>query len=111
MKGQYGKSTKSPPKGPITDVYGKTAGKTALSYPAYKGVTKEGPPSDWGKKGGRWVETASSSVEPSWEYRRPVGYQEGVWQEDGQPKGDRWSPSWSTKGWVDYRTDKGYYAW
>ena len=121
MKGHYGK-TKSPPKGPSSDVLGKDAGKTAVSYPAYKGDAKGAPTDEWGKKGastdewgkkgGRWIETASSSVEPSWEYRRPVGYQEGAWQEDAQFKGEnRWSPSWTAKGWVDFRSDKGYYSW
>ena len=118
------------PKGPTTDAHGKYAGKTAAPYPVFKGTSKENPTtdwgkkggqwvepakenptSDWGKKGGQWVEAASSSAEPSWEYRRPVGYQESDWHEDGQTKGGGWSPSWTSKGWVDYRTDKGYYAW
>ena len=110
-KGFYGKSTKGPPKGPTTDASGKYAGKTAASYPAYKSATKGSPAPDWGKKGGQWVETASSSVEPSWEYRRPDGYQVNDWHEDDQTKGAGWSPSWTSKGWVDFRTDKGYYAW
>ena len=111
VKGYYGKPTKSSPKGPPTDGSGKYGGKTAASYPAYKGATKGGPTTEWGKKGGQWVEAASSSAEPSWEYRRTVGYQENDWHEDAQVKGDGWSPSWATKGWVDYRTDKGYYTW
>ena len=57
------------------------------------------------------TEAASSSAEPSWEYRRPAGYQENDWREDAQTKGGSWSPSWTSKGWVDFRTDKGYYAW
>ena len=111
MRGLYGKFTKGPSKGPTPDAFGENAGKTAVSYPVYKGAAKSCPTDDWGKKGGRWVETASSSVEPSWEYRRPIGYQEGDWQDDGQTKGDRWPPSWAAKGWVDYRPDKGYYSW
>ena len=111
-KCQYGKFAKGPAKGPVSDAYGKNAAKTAASYPWFKGATKRPPPDEWGREGGRWVETASSSAEPSWEYRRPVGYQEGDWREDGQSKGDRWSPSWAAKGWADYRTDKGYgYGW
>ena len=130
VKGSYGKPTKSPPKGPTTDAHGKYAGKTAAPYPVFKGTSKENPTtdwgkkggqwvepakenptSDWGKKGGQWIEAASSSAEPSWEYRRPMGYQESDWHEDGQNKGAGWSPSWTSKGWVDYRADKGYYAW
>ena len=112
MKGYYGKTAKSPPKGPTSDAFGKDAAKTAVPYPAFKGEVKGTSTDEWGKKGGRWVETASSSVEPSWEYRRPIGYQEGAWQEDGHFKGEnRWSPSWSAKGWVAYRSDKGYYSW
>ena len=111
VKGYYGKPSKSSPKGPPADASGKYGGKTAVSYPAYKGFTKGGPTPEWGKKGGQWVEAASSSAEPSWEYRRPVGYQENGWQEESQMKGEGWSPSWASKGWIDYRSDKGYYAW
>ena len=112
MKGHYGKNTKSPPKGPPSDAVGKDAAKTAVPYPVFKGEVKGPSTDEWGKKGGRWFETASSPVQPSWEYRRPIGYQEGAWQEDGQYKSEsRWSPSWTAKGWVDYRSDKGYYSW
>ena len=105
MTGQFGKFTKKPAKGPTPDDNGKNAAKTAASYPWFKGATKSSPPDEWGKKGGRWIETASSSAEPSWEYCRPIGYQEGDWREDGQSKGERWSPRWAVKGWVDYRAD------
>ena len=130
VKGYYGKPSKGPYKGATTDVPGKYGGKTAASYPVFKGDPKGKPPADWGKKGGHWVEpakgsptidwdkkgghwveAASSSADPSWEYRRQVGYQEDEWQEDGQAKGAGWSPSWTSKGWVDYRADKGYYSW
>ena len=111
-KGHYGKFTKNPAKGPMPDSYGKNAAKTAASYSWFKGAANSSPPDDWGKKGGQWVETASPSAEPSREYRRPVGYQEGGWHGDGQSRGNTWSPSWAGKGRVDFRADKGCgYGW
>ena len=111
-KGMYGKAFKKPAKGPTTDDQAKNATKPAVSNPWLKGTTKSPSPDEWGKKGGRWIERASSQVEPSWEYQRPVGYQDNQWREECQPKGGKWSPSWAVKGWVDYRADKGYgYGW